>query len=375
MAGKETVTLCAVGDVGPHRDDPEYPYKEPLFALSAPITREADIAFCQLERILSESPNRKYHHLVAHPDNVRQLTDGGFNVVSVGGNHHMDTGVDAFLDTIDVLERNNIQPVGVGMNIVEARKPTIVERKGTKVAFLGYSSIIPKAEVPYDAEENRPGCAPMYISTFYEASDWQPGTPSPKVISIASPEDLEAMKEDIRRAKAQADVVVMSIHWGVHLIPGLIAMYQYEVGHAAIDAGVDLILGHHPHILKGIETYKGKVIFYSLGNFAMDSPVTRTISGRFRSSSHPNQPNLDYPTYKYPVDSRKTIMVKCLISDKKIERISFLPFMINKLGQPEPLSHGDKRSDEVYEYMVWCCQDQKLTPKFLREGDEVVIGT
>ena len=375
MTDKETITLCAVGDVGPRRDNPDYPYKEPLFALSAPITRKADIAFCQLERILSERVNRQYYSDVVHPDNVKQLTYGGFNVVSTAGNHHMDAGVEACIDTLEVLKKNNIQPVGVGMNIAEARAPTIVERKGTRVAFLGYSSIIPKSEIPYDAEENRPGCAPMYISTFYEASDWHPGTPSPRVISMADKDDLAAMKEDIKRAKAQADVVVMSIHWGVHHLPAYIAMYQYEVGHAAIDAGADLVLGGHAHILKGLEVYKGKVIFFSLGNFAMDSDIPkRGVSGRWDGTFRPER-NQEYPTYHHPVDARKTIMVKCLISDKKLERVSYLPCMINKLGQPEPLSKEDKRSDEVYKYMEWCCHDQKLDARFERDGDEIVICT
>ncbi len=74
-------------------------------------------------------------------------------------------------------------------------------------------------------------------------------------------------------------------------------------------------------------------------------------------------------------DGRKTIMAKCLISDKKIQRVSFLPFLINNLGQPEPLSAEDKRSGEVYEYVMWCCQDQKLDTNFVREGDEVVVCT
>ena len=366
MADKDVVTLCAVGDVGPRREDPDYPRKEPIFALSASLTKEADIAFCQLERILSERPTPSYYDDIAHPNNVRQLTGAGFNVVSLAGNHHMDAGVECFLDTLDVLKSNSILPVGVGMNIAEARTPAIVERKGMKIAFLGYSSIIPKSEVPYDAEANRPGCAPMYISTFYEASDWHPGTPSPRIISIADKDDLTAMKEDIKRAKTQADIVIMSIHWGVHHVPGLIAMYQYEVGHAAVDAGVDLILGHHAHILKGIEVYKGKVIFHSLANFAMDSMIHRGISGRWDTSLHPK---VDNP------DAKKTIMVKCLIANKKIQRVSFLPFMINNLGQPEPLSAKDKRSGEVYEYVMWCCQDQKLDTNFVREGDEVVVST
>src|ERR1041385_4178447 len=96
------LSVYAVGDVGPRREDPDYPFKQPIFALSAPVTKEAEIAFCQLERILSEKPNRTYYPDVTHPNNVRQLTYGGFNVISVAGNHHMDAGVEAFEDTLEV---------------------------------------------------------------------------------------------------------------------------------------------------------------------------------------------------------------------------------------------------------------------------------
>src|SRR5262249_10312537 len=171
MPGKSGFSVYAVGDVGPRREDPDYPFKQPAFALSAAVTREADVALCQLERIFSERPTPKYYADVCHPNNARQLTQGGFNVVCVAGNHHMDAGVEAFIDTMNVLKKNNIQPLGVGMSIAEARTPVIVERNNIKVALLGYSSVLPKGEVPYDAEVDRPGCAPIYVSTFYEASD------------------------------------------------------------------------------------------------------------------------------------------------------------------------------------------------------------
>ncbi len=383
MAGKEILTICAVGDVGVMREDPES-----IFALSAPILREADIAFCQLERILSERADPAYTQvLVWNPAKLGQaLSKVGFDVISTAGNHHMDAGVEPFIDTLDVLKQNNILPVGVGRNIVEARTPALVERKGTRVAFLGYSSIIPRCEVPWEATPNRPGCAPMFISTFYEPEDWQPGSP-PKVITIADKEDLAAMQEDVRRAKAQADIVIMSIHWGIHHLPAMIAMYEYEVGHAAIEAGVDLVLGHHAHILKGIEVYKGKVIFHNLGNFATDRPRKTKPGIHARWSSLSPVESGDYQKgwayevepgwkeYPLPPDERKTVIAKCTISEKKIERISFLPCMINKIGQPEPLSREDKRSGEVYQYIEWCCKDQGLDTRFSREGDEVVVRT
>ncbi|MBI2859172.1 MAG: CapA family protein [Chloroflexi bacterium] len=371
----EKLSICLVGDVGPRRNDPDYPYKEPIFALSAPVTREADIAFCQLDKVLSDKPNRQYFNTVAHPDNVRQLVYGGFDVVSLASNAHLHAGIEAFFDTIEVLKKNNIKPVGVGMNIAEARTPVIVEKKGTRVAFLGYSCILPKGEIPSDAQTNRPGCAPMYISTYYEATDWQPGM-QPKVITVADKGNLEAMKDDISRAKDQADIVVISFHWGIHHVPGAIAMYQFEVGHAAIDVGADLIVGSHPHILKGIEVYKGKVIFYSLGNFGIDTAditATRGIPKTFESYGVRDK-DPDYPTYRFTAEERNTMIAKVIVANKQIERVSFQPCLINKLGQPEPLSAGDKRSDEVLDYVRWCCDDQALETEFTRDGDDVVVS-
>ncbi len=371
---KKAVTFCAVGDVRLHRHDPEYPYKEPVFALSAPITKKADIAFCQLESILSDRPNRAYYAGLGHPDNVQDLTYAGFNVVGVATNVNAKCGVEAFVDTLDVLKRNNIQPSGGGMNLAEARSPVVFERNGTKVAILGYCSIIPKGEIPHDAQPQRPGCAPMFVSTFYETTDWQPGMPNPRTITMADKGDVAAMVEDIGKAKTQADVVILSMHWGVHNVPGAIAMYEYEVGHAAIDAGVDLIVGHHAHILKGIEVYKGKVIFHNLGNFAFD----KSLQPKKRGWEYhpPAVPEPDYPrAMGIGPDSRKTIMAKAIIANKQIQKVSFLPFMSNKLNQPEPLSRADERSDQVCEYMAWCCRDQNLNTEFVREGDEVRVVT
>jgi poly-gamma-glutamate capsule biosynthesis protein CapA/YwtB (metallophosphatase superfamily) len=375
------VTLCAVGDVSPRRRDPDYPYKEPALALSGSIMREADIAFGQLEKIMSDRVTRSYYNTVVHPDNVQTLVEGGFDVMSFAGNHHMDAGVDPFVETLDLMKANKILVCGAGMNITEARSPAIVERAGIRVAFLGYSSILRRSDVPYEAEANRPGCAPMFVSTFYDQTDFQPATPNPRIVSLADKRDLEAMQEDIQKARTQADVVVMSIHWGVHHVPGLIAMYQYEVGHAAVDAGVDLILGHHAHILKGIEVYKGKVIFYSLGNFIVDSPIKRGIVGRWEGASEDHtQKDLrpfdpEYPTYRARPDERQTMIAKVLLSDGKIDRVSFLPCLINKSGQAEPLGCEDPRSDEVYTYMNWCCTSQGLATRLSRDGDEVVVLT
>ncbi|MFC1987449.1 CapA family protein [Chloroflexota bacterium] len=338
------LSIYAVGDTKPDRPNPES-----LFELALPTLKQADILLGHLE------------HPLSSPDKVSALTYAGFDVMSFGGNTHLAEGEEAFLETIDTVTRNNIQIVGVGRNIDEARKPVILERKGTKVGFLAYSSVSPKG---HEAEPNKPGCVPMRASTYYEQVDWQAGTP-PKIITLANKDDLAAMLDDIKKLRPLVDVLILSMHWGVHLVAAVIAMYQKEVAYAAIDAGVDLILGSHAHILKGIEVYKDKAIFHSLCNFVM--PTNKGASDKWYDP--------EYPDYTYPFDSRKSLVAKCLISNKKVEKVSYLPVMINPHAQPEILPRSDKRSSEVFDYIEWCCRDQGLDTRFSWEGDEVVVLT
>ncbi len=309
------------------------------------------------------------------PKNVAALTYAGFNIVSFASNHTLDWSDDALFDTLDVLRKNNIVVIGAGRNIDEARRPAIIECKGTKVGFLAYCSVVPSG---FEARADKSGVAPVRATTSYEQVDWQPGTP-PRIISRANPDDLAAMVDDIKRLRQSVDVLVISIHWGIHYVPSIIAMYQYEVGHAAIDAGADIIIGHHAHILKGIDVYKGKVIFFSLCNFAFDFPAGRLAKGASRAfySSIGKGWKIDpeYPMYGFPADSRKTILVKCILCNKQIERVSFLPVMINKQSQPEIMLRGDKRSSDVFEYMQWLCKDQNLDTKLFFDGDEIVVST
>ncbi|MBI2910075.1 MAG: CapA family protein [Chloroflexi bacterium] len=362
MRDNDVISLVGVGDVYPRREDPES-----LFELTAPILRDADVAFGQLETNFSERGN-PHLHLLAHPRGAAAIAAAGLDVMSFASNHTLDWGEEAVLDTLAIMKRNDIEIVGVGRNIADARRPAILERKGTKIAFLAYCSVLPAGA---EALEDKLGCAPMRATTCYEQVDWQPGTP-PRILTQAVQEDLAAMVDDVRKVRSQADIVVMSLHWGVHLVPSVLAMYQLEVGHAAIDAGADLILGHHAHILKGIEVYKGKVVFHSLCNFACDSPAN---TRHLKTSFYKVKPDPEYPTYHFPVDSRKTMIAKCVIRNKRIERVSYLPVYINKLGQPEPLSREDSRSEEVHQYMDWLCEDQGLETRFSWDGDEVLVIT
>jgi len=135
------------------------------------------------------------------------------------------------------LEKDGLLIAGAGKNIAEARRPAIMTVKGKKVATLAYSNTFPEA---YYAGKNRPGTAPGYAAF---------------------------VKADVSMAREISDFVITSFHWGAELMENP-KDYQRELARLAIDSGADLVLGHHPHILQGIEFYKEGVIFYSLGNFS-----------------------------------------------------------------------------------------------------------
>ncbi len=367
----EIVTIMGIGDIIIDREEPKS-----IFSHTQEVLHSADITFAQLEQMYSDKGIRNplvLHRTRCDPGNIPALTYAGLDVVSLAGNHTLDWGAEALLDSIERLRREGMAVIGVGGNIAEARCPAILERKGTRVAFLGYSSMGPAG---YEADERWPGNAPMRAWTHYEKIDYQPGS-LPQILTFPYNEDLVAMLEDIRQAKAQADVVVLSIHWGVHHIPAVIPMYEFQVAHAAIDAGVDLILGHHTHILKGVEVYRGKAIFHNLGNFALDPNVERGLKMKYgddiRMYFFQQQTKKLYN--RGSPEAKRTLIAKVTISQGKVQKVSFLPCYINPKREPEILLRQDPRSQEVVDYVEEISRSQGLDTEFVWEGNEVVIRT
>lgn len=369
----DEILLYAAGDIAPSRPDPAS-----LFHKVRAELRRADVSFCQLEINLTDRGTRlpqARHTDRTSAETARAIREAGFGVVSFAGNHCMDWGQDGFFDTIAALKAADLSVVGVGANIAEARKPVIVNVRGCRVGFLAYNTILP---VSYWAEANRPGCAPMRAWTYYEQIEHdQPGTPC-RIHTWAHEDDLRALVDDIAKLKQQADVVIVSMHWGIHFVPAVIADYQRQVARAAVDAGADLILGHHAHILKGVETYCGVPIIYSLGNFAMDLPMTREHAERpsFKEIQKLNPdwiPDFE-STYNFPFDSRKSVIAKCVIAQKRIQRFSFLPLDIDRQSVPEILEAGDARFDAVRRYLESIGREAGLNGSFVCQGNELVIA-
>ena len=159
------------------------------------------------------------------------------------------------------------------------------------------------------------------------------------------------------------------MHCGVHIARAVVAEYQIDIAHAAIDAGADLIVQHHAHILKGIEVYRGKAIFYGLGNFALEVHfmtkewAESTEVKELRRALDPNwqPPYPDYPSYPFPPDARKTILPKCLVSDGSLSKVSFLPAMINKQSQPEIIPPTDEQFQQVIDYIASISQRRRFS--------------
>jgi Bacterial capsule synthesis protein PGA_cap len=373
-ADSSAVTLMAGGDSGP-----VIAPTEKFGELIAPVLAQADIRFGQCERTYSKrgwDPQFAYgpggQRTRLDPEMAGIWKSTHMDVISLASNHAMDWGPEAILDTADLFRSMGKHVIGAGKDAEEARKPAIVERKGVKIAFLAYCSVLRDGQA---AGAGKAGIAPLRAHTYYAPEEFQPGTP-PKIITVPYEEDVAAMQDDIRKAKQQADVVIMSIHWGLRHVPKTICTYQPPVAHAAIDAGCDLILGHHAHSIKAIEVYKGKVCFYSIGNFM-------TTGSQKRSGSTFDWNLIWFPIdkeclppngmYHFPTHCRKTMVAKAVISRKGVERVSFLPAFITPQAQPYVVKRDDPKFQDILEWTEWV-SDQH--PHKLRvEGDEVVVDT
>lgn len=362
--------LLAVGDIGPDRPEPSE-----CFDLVREQLLAAELVFGQLELPLTEGGTRlpqARHAVRGPPATAPALRDAGFNVISFASNHCMDWGAEAFTETIQRLRDAGLEVMGVGRNIAEAREPAIVAlASGEKVAFLAYCSILPQ---DYWAQANRPGCAPLRAHTVYEQVEHdQPGTPC-RVHTYPHRDDLAAMKADIEAARARSDHVVVSFHWGIHFVPGAIADYQRDAAHAAIDAGASAVLGHHAHILKAVEVYRGKPIYYSLCNFAIDLRMNEqhAASKSFKEiqALSPDW-EVDFDSlYNFPPDSRMTMVAKIKFGRDGMEA-GYLPAWVNDRAQPRLLRAGEPELEAVIGYVEKVTEMAGLKTHFVIDGDEV----
>ena len=240
-----SVRLAAVGDLllcnGPdgipcHRDP------DLISPAIRSILTECEVLFANLEFTLPGGgqcvPTEP--RVVGSPALVRSVAAAGFNVVTLANNHAFDGLDGGFRQLRGLLDELGLRHFGAGMNLDEAAAPAIVEVNGVRLAFL---AAVDQRSGPYRfAAEHQWGVAPL---------------------------DIDGLARRIQDLRQQVHHVIVSVHWCEErfLIPSPL---QIEQAHALIEAGASIVLGHHPHVLQGLEVYRGAPIIYSLGNFVAD---------------------------------------------------------------------------------------------------------
>jgi len=281
----EEVSLIAVGDISFSRGverivkkqkDINYPFLEMRDYLKG-----ADLVFGNLETPITKGPEIPDFEMIfrSNSDTEQALKHAGFSVLSLANNHTPNFGEQGLKDTFNYLAEAGIKYVGAGNNEQEANQPVYIEKKGIKFAFLAYN----------DTD---------VVPASYEATNSHAGTAFMRT---------ERMTQAVKEAKQKTDFVIVSMHSGIEYTDKLNDS-QVNFAHAAIDAGADLIIGHHPHVVQTVEKYKGKYIFYSLGNFVFDQPQSQ--------------------------ETKEGLAIKIYFAKEGINKISLLPVVMENLAQP-----------------------------------------
>jgi poly-gamma-glutamate synthesis protein (capsule biosynthesis protein) len=244
--------------------------------------KEADIVFGNLEGVISDKGTEvgSIYSFRAEPEAIKGLVFAGFNVLSVANNHAFDYSREALEDCLTRLNGNGIGYVGAGFTEKEAFSPLIREVGGVKIAFLAYTDLGPET---WQAVKDDSGIA------------WISGN------------DTERIKQDIKSAKEVSDVLIVSLHSGEEYQEAP-SQSQVDFSRMAVEAGAELLVGHHPHVVQPNEKYQDGWIFYSLGNFVFDQGFSE--------------------------ETMKGQIIELLIKDNEIEEINPKEIKINDFFQP-----------------------------------------
>lgn len=369
----ETVRIQMVGDLILDEPNPDE-----LFDLAREQLRDGDVLVGHVEvPHTARGVEAKFDvpAPASDPANLTALRNGGFHVATLAGNHISDAGPAGVRDTVAELHRLGIATTGAGMNLEEARNPAIIERGGLRIGFLSYNCVGPRESW---AGPNRPGCAYVHVLTHYELNYASPGGP-PEVYTFADPKSLDEMTADIENLRRQVNVMMVALHKGLGHTPATVAMYERQVAKAAIDAGADVVVGHHAHILQGMEVYRGRPIFHGLGNFAI---ATRALNVEGNSSPERKawaerrrklfgfEPDPEYVTYPFHPDAKNAIIAYCECDRDGVTEAGFVPCFVNRHSQPEVL-RNDELGRTVADYVADITRRAGLNAEFRWVGSRV----
>ncbi|MBI5418419.1 M20/M25/M40 family metallo-hydrolase [Candidatus Poribacteria bacterium] len=276
----DTIEITAVGDIAYGLDEKPFVDKygyDYLFDSTLSLLQNTDISIGNIKTAFSlkGSPRTPKNFLYSFPpEAIKSFKNAGFDVISFASNHFGDFGEEATLETFDIFSSTNIIYIGAGRNIALARELKTSKIKSTKIGFLSYSD---KGIPDLFATQTTSGTLQLTMDYF---------------------------KSDIENAKKNVDILVVSVHWG-DAYTNITNNKQIITARNMIDFGADIILGHYPHVLQGIEVYNGRIIAYSLGTFSFGEYFT-------------NSQNV-----------RDGMILKFKIIDKKIDKVTIIPLNVD----------------------------------------------
>ena len=306
-----------------------------------------DVKFCNLEGCLFD-PNVLLEHKPGwrHCDqaHVQVLAELKLNAAACANNVHF--GQAAIEHSLSLLDKHNIAHAGAGINRQEARRPAIFEWKGTTFGLLSYTSVY--WPIGQAAGEKNAGVATVKVYTAYEPHRRlfeMPGAP-PTTLTHPDEKECEEIKNDIIELRKKVDVLVAYFHWGVSGHHD-VCQYQTTLGRLAINAGADLVVGSHPHVVQAVEIYKGKPIFYSLGNFLFGSDFK--------------------PARGY----RNGLVAIAEVKNRQVVRVLIVPSAINEKEQPALLGPVQSESAALMDSVKRL--SSVFGTQFIRHGDRFLV--
>ena len=222
----------------------EYPYSATLG-----LVKNADVSLVNLEAAVTKDAERfplyKRYLYRVEPRALKAMRWAGIRGVSLANNHVMDFGRQGLLDTLEQLRSAGITPVGAGNSSREARRGAVFDVRGTRIGVLSYmqNSVVRSVYMQSFARSMAPGVARLTLAN---------------------------LRLDLQRMRRNADLVVVLVHWGNTYSD--VTLRQKFYGRMMVRFGADAVFGHHPHVMQPMEVYRGRPIFYSLGNYAFGTP-------------------------------------------------------------------------------------------------------
>lgn len=330
-------------------DEPDAPY---WLAGIAPALRNADLAVGHLE-VPHTARGQELQGDVpapgAPPENVAAIAAAGFDMLSLAGNHITDCGAEGIADTLALMAEAGLVGTGAGLSLAEARKPAMIERSGMRIALLSYNCVGPEMSW---AGEAHAGCAYLRIET----ADGAPIAPAADLVRVTD-QALEVLREDIAAVRDSADVVLVALHKGVVHTPARLAPYERAISHAAIEAGADVVIGHHAHIVRGIEFHQGKPIFHGLGNGcvvtsalspAQDHPARREWAQR-RKAMFGFEPDPAYTLAPFHPEAVNAMLGRLTVHEDGRIEVGITP--VDVLAPGRPLLAEGERKAEIARYI------------------------